>query len=114
MSAARARAGESRDMDTVQITEGPEVTHVVLGATMEISMAQALYRQLTPCLAQASALVVDASQVQRVDTAALQTLAYFYRCARERGIPFQWRAVSPALQQAVHSLGLAPFLFENA
>lgn len=95
------------------ITEGPEATHVVLGATMEISMAQDLYRQLTPRLDQSNTLVIDASQVQRVDTAALQTLAYFCRCARERGIPCQWRAVSPALQQAAQSLGLTRFLFES-
>lgn len=101
-------------MDTVQITEGPEATHVVLGASMEISMAQTLYRQLTPRLAQAHALVMDASQVQRIDTAALQTLAYFCRCARERGIPFHWHAISPALQQAAQTLGLSSFLFKNA
>lgn len=111
-------------MDRVEITEGPGATYVVLGATMEISMAQDLYRQLSPRLvtsansvrdhAGANALVVDASQVQRVDTAALQTLAYFYRCAHERGIAFQWRAVSPALRQAAHSLGLTAFLFANA
>lgn len=101
-------------MDTVEITEGPEATHVVLGATMEISMAQALYRQLSPRLAQSNALVMDASQVQRIDTAALQTLAYFCRCAHERGIPFHWHAISPALQQAAQTLGLTSFLFKNA
>ena len=100
-------------MDTVEITEGPEATRVVLGATMEISMVQALYRQLTPCLEQSNALVMDASQVQRIDTAALQTLAYFCRCAHERGIPFHWHAISPALQQATQTLGLTAILFEN-
>ena len=101
-------------MDTVEITTGPEATHVVLGATMEISMAQALYRQLTPRLEQSNALMMDASQVQRLDTAALQTLAYFCRCARERGIPFHWHAISPALQQAAQTLGLSAVLFKNA
>lgn len=103
-----------KNMGTVEITEGPEATHVVLGASMEISMAKALYRQLTPCLAQSRALAMDASQVQRIDTAVLQALAYFCRCAHERGVPCQWRAVSPAMQQAAHTLGLAHFLFENA
>lgn len=102
-----------KNMDTIEITEGPEATRVVLGAAMEISMAQALYRQLTPHLQQAQALVMDASQVQRIDTAALQTLAYFCRCAQERGIPFHWHAISPALQQAAQTLGLSSFLFKD-
>ena len=101
-------------MDTVKIVEGPEATHVVLGETMEISMAQSLYRQLSPCLEKSNPLVVDASQVQRIDTAALQTLAYFSRCAHERSIPFRWHAISPALQQAAQALGLSPFLFKDA
>ena len=101
-------------MDTVEITERPEATHVVLGATMEISMAQDLYRQLSPRLEESNALVMDAGQVQRIDTAALQTLAYFCRCAHERGIPFHWHAISPALQQAALTLGLTSFLFKNA
>lgn len=101
-------------MDTIEITEGSAATQVVLGATMEIAMAQVLYRQLTPLLARSTALVLDAGQVLRIDTAALQTLAYFCRCARERGIPCQWRAISPALRQAAQSLGLTPFLFESA
>lgn len=112
--AARARRRNGKNMDTVEITAGPEATHVVLGATMEISMAQALYRKLTPRLEQSHALVMDASQVQRIDTAALQTLAYFCRCAHERGIPFRWHAISPALQQAAQTLGLSSFLFRNA
>lgn len=99
-------------MDTIEITESSDTTQVVLSATMEIAMAQVLYRQLTPLLAHSKALVLDASQVQRIDTAALQTLAYFCRCARERGIQCQWRAISPALRQAAQSLGLTPFLFE--
>lgn len=101
-------------MDTVEIIEGPEATQVVLSATMEISMAKTLYRQLTPRLEDSNALVIDASQVQRIDTAALQTLAYFCRCAHERGIPFRWHAISPALQQAAQSLGLSSFLFKDA
>lgn len=103
-----------KNMDTVEITEGLEATRVVLGATMEITMAQALYRQLTPRLQKCHALVMDGSQVQRIDTAALQTLAYFCRCAHERGIPFQWNAISQALQQAAQTLGLSSFLFKNA
>ena len=71
-------------MDTTQITEGPAATQVMLGASMEIAMAQILYQQLTPLLTHSTALVVDAHQVLRVDTAILQTLVCFRRSALAR------------------------------
>lgn len=101
-------------MDTVQITEGPDATLVVLGAGMEITMVRALHRQLTPLLAQMTALVLDASRLLRVDTAALQTLACLCRSVRERGIPLQWRAVSPVVRQAAQQSGLDQLLFGQA
>ena len=98
-------------MDTTQITEGPTATQVVLGANMEIAMAQILYQQLTPLLTHSTALVLDAHHVQRIDTAILQTLVCFHRSALARAIPFQWCAVSPALEQAAQQLGLDRVLF---
>jgi anti-anti-sigma regulatory factor len=98
-------------MDTVQITEGPEATLVELRAGMEIAMINTLYQKLTPVLAQTTALVLDASQVLHVDTAALQTLVCFCRSAHARDIPIQWRAVSPVVQQAAQRSGLDMLLF---
>lgn len=103
-------------MDTVQVIAGSEATLVELGSAMEIATIQAAYPLLTAALAQASPnpLVLDASQLRRVDAAALQMLASLCRRAHERGIPLQWRAVHPAVRQAAQLSGLEQHLFGPA
>ena len=51
-------------------------------------------------------LALDAGQVEQVDTAAMQVLAGFCRHLHEQGAPMRWHAVSPAVQEAAHLLGL--------
>ena len=105
-------------MDTVQVIAGSEATLVQLGSAMEIATIQASYPLLTSALAQAQAspnpLVLDASQLRRVDAAALQMLASLCRRAHENGISLQWRAVHPAVRQAAQQSGLEQHLFGPA
>lgn len=93
-------------MDTVQVTAGSEATLVELGTGMEIAMLQALHQQLSPALTRTTALVLDAGQLLRIDTASLQLLACLCRSARERAIQIQWRAVNPVMRQAAQQSGL--------
>jgi anti-anti-sigma regulatory factor len=50
---------------------------------------------------------IDASAVQRIDTATLQLLAAFVRDLRADGRLVEWIECSAALRRAAHSLGLA-------
>ncbi len=57
------------------------------------------------CLAAPSS-ALDATAVQRVDTAALQLLAAFHRDAQARGETIAWVGVSTPLREAAERLGL--------
>jgi phospholipid transport system transporter-binding protein len=53
---------------------------------------------------------LDASGVERVDTAALQLLVAFHRDAQARGSQVAWAGVSTPLQNAAQQLGLTKTL----
>jgi len=50
--------------------------------------------------------VIDATHVERVDTAVLQMLCAFVRDAQASGIVVQWRQSSPALENAARLLNV--------
>ena len=93
-------------MNGVQVVRQAGETQLVFEPVLDISGARHLYGQLDNVLAGATALVLDASRVQRIDTAALQLLAAFCRTTRDAGLPLHWRAASPALREAAGLLGL--------
>ena len=55
-------------------------------------------------------VVLDAANVERIDTAALQLLCAFVRDRQARGLKVQWQGSSPALQEAADLLALRPLL----
>ncbi len=61
------------------------------------------------CLAMPSG-TLDATAVERVDTATLQLLAAFHRDALARGGKIAWAGVSTPLREAAERLGLAQAL----
>jgi phospholipid transport system transporter-binding protein len=65
------------------------------------------------CLATPSS-TLDATAVERVDTAALQLLVAFHRDALARGGKVAWAGVSTPLREAAERLGLAQALALSA
>ena len=61
------------------------------------------------CLASPSS-PLDATAVERIDTAALQLLAAFHRDAHARGKTIAWFGVSTPLREAAERLGLTQAL----
>ena len=51
-------------------------------------------------------VVLDAANVERIDTAALQLLCAFVRDRQARGHKVQWQGTSTALQEAADLLAL--------
>jgi len=94
------------EMEPVRIFQQDGKTHLVFNTLLSVSQARALHAQLGQVLASPLGLVLDAGQVEQVDTAAMQVLAGFCRHLQEQGAPMYWQAVSPAVQQAGHLLGL--------
>lgn len=88
----------------VAATSGP--VRVALPADCRIADLPAVKAELQAALAAPSA-ELDASAVERVDTAALQLLAVFRREAASKGLAVAWTGASAALCDAAALLGLA-------
>ena len=52
-------------------------------------------------------VLIDASAVERIDTATLQLLVAFVRDLRADARVVEWTDCSPVLRRAAHALGLA-------
>lgn len=100
-------------MEPLRTVQQDGKTHLVFNTHLSVSQARALHAQLGLAMATSISLVLDASQVEQVDTAAMQVLAGFCRHLQEQGSPPHWQAVSPTVQQAGHLLGLG-HLFGDA
>jgi phospholipid transport system transporter-binding protein len=82
---------------------------VLLPADCRMAALAALKAELLDALA-AGASVLDGSQVERTDTAALQLLVLFRRELKTQGGRLSWRGTSDALNEAAGLLGLAQIL----
>lgn len=83
---------------------------VELPSNLTIATADALHEQLEPLLNGGEDVVLNASSVQRADTAGLQTLLAFARAMEARSAVMTWSAPSKILVDAAEQLGLKQFL----
>lgn len=100
-------------MEPVHVCQKNGKTHLIFDSQLSVSRARQMYGQLDNLSEPLNSLVLDAGQVEHVDTAAMQVLAGFCRLLQEQGVTVRWQAVSPAVQQASLLLGF-PHYFENA
>ena len=85
-----------------------------LAAQCTIREAPALKARLAKLLGHTGAIALDASRIERIDTACLQLLTAFVRArhAQSRGI--SWRGATAVFTDSAHLLGLAGFLGTQA
>ncbi|MDY6946280.1 MAG: STAS domain-containing protein [Pseudomonadota bacterium] len=87
---------------------------VVLAANCSVKDAAALKISLCAVASEDTAVTVDVSAVERVDTATLQLLCAFARDRIGRKQKVTWRGESQALRDAVRLLGVGALLgFES-
>ena len=104
----RTKKKSSRDIQSP--SESPQFL-IVLGESVEIANIGVLQQQLEDALkVEQSTLLLDAGQVSRIDAAALQLLAVFYREARVQGYSVRWQNPSAAMSRAAAWIGLADWL----
>src|ERR1700730_16583000 len=84
-------------------------TPLRLGSTT-LRDVTALQAELAERLDDSGTVQIDASGVQRIDTATLQLLAAFGRDVRADARLVEWTECSAALRRAAHALGLTSAL----
>jgi ABC-type transporter Mla MlaB component len=83
---------------------------VSLPAECVIASATALRDVLLERVGDAGTVQIDASSVQRIDTASLQVMAAFVRERRNDGLSFEWLGVPACLTEAATLLDLTKAL----
>jgi anti-anti-sigma regulatory factor len=78
-----------------------------LARSLGIRDAAGLKQRLLELLEAAAPVVIDITDVERVDTAALQLLFAFNRDRAARGGEVQWQGDSAAFHDGVKTLGLS-------
>ena len=83
---------------------------LVLGAELGIDDVAGLKRQLGQVLEQPARVVLDAAEVRRIHTAALQLFCLFCRDRRAEGREVEFARPSPAMLSAATLLGASTLL----
>jgi phospholipid transport system transporter-binding protein len=83
---------------------------VVLGASCTIHEAPALRAHLIAQSAHPGPYELDGAAVQHIDTAGVQLVVAFALDCLERGIHYRWTGRSPALDEAIRTLGVGALL----
>ena len=89
-------------------------TAIVLEGSLDISGAGGLREQLLQALEAQQPVTLDAANVERVDTAALQVLTAFFKDAAAQQHDVQWKTTSAVLCNAARLLGLQESLRINS
>jgi anti-anti-sigma regulatory factor len=84
----------------------PVHAKLVLEGALDIAGAAELRERLLQALDGKQSVVVDAANVERVDTAALQVLTAFFIDAVAQNMDVRWQECSQVFKDAVRLLGL--------
>ena len=79
---------------------------VVMDGSVDISVVSTLRERLDAALATELPVVLDASDVERADAAAIQLLAAFFKHVDATETQTQWKGASEALRSSARMLGL--------
>lgn len=93
------------------MTEGPGITTLRLGRSLDPSVIEDLLRDLRK--ARNTAMVIEAGEVERVSTMALQTLLSAWVTWRSDGHDFHVASASQTLLDAAALLGLPQDFLRN-
>lgn len=91
-------------------TESANEPVVVLAANCSVKDAASLKTSLCAVANESAAVTLDASAVERVDTATMQLLCAFARDRIARKQSIVWRGQSQALHDAIRLLGVGALL----
>ena len=93
-------------MASAPAAESNKLPTVMLQVNCSVRDAAEFRRSLLDVIASETPVIIDATQLERIDTAALQVLAAFVRDRRAQGRGVTWVHVNEVLSEAARTLGL--------
>ncbi len=87
-----------------EMVEGNNIT---CSGVMDISRAAKFHQEVKAALGKGGVIVLDAAEIERIDTTILQLLLGLCRDAAARKVQVKWLAPSDALIRAAALLGLS-------
>lgn len=105
-----AKRGTQQRRPAAARTKAPRAAALMLSAECTVAEADSLKAGLARLVDKATAVTLDVSALQRIDTAGLQLLAAFVRDRRAAARAVEWRGSAPALDAAANLLGLRGML----
>lgn len=87
-----------------------ETVRMDCGDALSIADVGDLYADLLVLLAEGKTVQFDASKLERIDAAALQTLYAYSKVAASSGSPLIWEQPSEAFHRSAKLLGLAQLM----
>jgi len=85
---------------------GTDVNQIVLNETLDISLIHDFYTNLRNAMKSSSTVEIDAGNVSRIDTAALQLLCSWHQSAKDKGINILWKNTGGYFYQCAKLTGL--------
>lgn len=104
------RKREAKPVQASVETPAENAAAFTLSSTCTIKDATSLKGELCKLAAEDRELIIDVSQLQRIDTASMQLLCALVRDRNEKNGKTTWRGDAPAWQEAVRLLGVGHLL----
>jgi ABC-type transporter Mla MlaB component len=89
------------------------IKDIQCGDQLTIAQVSELYAQLLSALVAGQAVNINISEINRVDTAALQLLYTFHLSAQKNSLVVIWSAASESVVAAANTLGMGAFYQQN-
>jgi len=84
---------------------------LILEESLDITVINEFYNKLKKLLSEKdSPIAIDARNLKRIDTSALQLLCAWFRETRNNNIPVVWKNADGILKQSARLLGLSEYL----
>ena len=96
------------------MTKKPEnnekVNEYTLNESVDITTINQFYTELKNLLQQTDSVVIDAKDVKRLDTAALQLLCSWHKEAEKKNISIKWKNIDGVFFNSAKLLGVTEHL----
>ena len=87
--------------------DAAEENIITCSGALDISRAEKFHQEVNAALGKGGMIVLDAAEIERIDTTILQLLLALFRDAAARKVQVKWRTPSDALIRAASLLGLS-------